>query len=78
MLSIDQLRKGLTFDEAKAAILAVLVTLGFPVTSWQPGGIALAIVTVLAGSAALAADQAPPFAFSPVPRWQLPARRHDR
>ncbi|WP_353228826.1 hypothetical protein [Novosphingobium sp.] len=33
----------------------------------------IAIVTVLAGSAALAADQAPPFAFSPVPRWQLPA-----
>ncbi|MDI9653580.1 hypothetical protein QM306_35040, partial [Burkholderia cenocepacia] len=28
--------------------LAVLVTVGFLVTSWQPGGIALAIVDVLA------------------------------
>ncbi len=48
MLSIEQLRKGLTFAEAKAAILAVLVTVGFVVTAWPEGGIALAIVDVLA------------------------------
>lgn len=48
MLTIDQLRKGLTFDEAKASLLAVLVTVGFPVSAWQPGSIALAILDVLA------------------------------
>lgn len=48
MLSIDQLRKGLTFTEAKTSILAVLTTVGFVVTAWPPGGIALSLVDVLA------------------------------
>ncbi|WP_353228824.1 hypothetical protein [Novosphingobium sp.] len=34
---------------------------------------AIAVITILTASTALAADQAPPFMFSPVPRWQVPA-----
>lgn len=35
--------------------------------------VTIALVSLLSAGAALAADQGPPFAFSPVPRWTLPA-----
>lgn len=40
MLTLSQLLKPATQDEAFALLLKLATSLGFPVTSWQPGGVA--------------------------------------
>jgi phage-related baseplate assembly protein len=46
--TVDQLLKYVSPDEALAAILAILQSLGFPATSWEDGGIARTLVELLA------------------------------
>src|SRR6185369_2301132 len=48
MLSLSDLISPMTPEQAEAAILATAVNLGFPVTSWKKGGVALSIVAVVA------------------------------
>lgn len=47
-LPIDQLIKSLSEDEVKATIYDTLVSFGVNATAWQPGGVARAIIAVLA------------------------------
>jgi phage-related baseplate assembly protein len=48
MISLLDLVKALTADQLRASLLAVLVTLGFPVTSWHLGSVIRALVSIFA------------------------------
>jgi phage-related baseplate assembly protein len=47
-LPLSSLVKKLTVDEAAATILAIAVTIGFPATAFQPGGVAAKLLKVAA------------------------------
>ena len=48
MLSLSDLLQALTPAQAQAIILGLCAQLGLPVTSWQSGGVALTIISVIA------------------------------
>lgn len=52
MISLLDLVKALSVDSLRASLLAILVTLGFPVTSWHLGSVIRAIVSLFAAALA--------------------------
>lgn len=52
MISLLDLVKALSVDSIRASLLAILVTLGFPVTSWHLGSVIRALVSLFAAALA--------------------------